>query len=215
VATSGTLTFSPGRTTHSIAVPIVTDSTPESSEQLFVSLSHPTNATILRVRATGTITDPPSPANVRMYRAYNPNADYHFFTTSLAEFTNAVAAGYRDEATGRSGFCVPNTQVAGTVAIFRMYNPNTGRHYYSVGAGERDSLKGIGWVYEKDEGSIFTALGSGLSEIFKLYNQNSGVHLYTENAATKDAILAAFPGIWFQHTSLGYAFASPEDGSCP
>ena len=126
-----------------------------------------------------------------------------------------MAAGYRDEATARSGFCVPNTQVAGTVAIFRMYNPNSGRHYYSVGAGERDSLKGIGWVYEKDEGSIFTALGSGLNEIFKLYNTNSGVHLYTESAATKDAILAAFPGIWFQHTSLGYAFASPDDGSCP
>ena len=214
-AIAGTLTFTPGRTIHSIAVPIVTDTTPEGTETFTVNLSSATGATLLRIQATGTIADPPSPTTVRMYRAYNPNADYHFFTTAYPEFANAVAAGYRDETTGRTGFCVPNTQVTGSVVIFRMYNPNTGRHYYSVGAGEREQLKSIGWVYEKDEGSIYTTQIFGSTEIFKLYNKNSGVHLYTESAATKDAILAAFPGIWFQHTSLGYAFDSPTSGYCP
>jgi hypothetical protein len=147
-----------------------------------------------------------------MYRAYNPNADYHFFTTSLGEFNNAVAAGYHDESNPpccKIPFHVPNTQVAGASAIFRMYNPNNGRHYYTANGGERDSLKGVGWVYEKDEGFVYAALEPGTTEVFRLYNNNSGVHLYTASAAEKDAILATFPGIWFQHTSLGFAFDQP------
>ena len=139
-----------------------------------------------------------------MYRAYNFSADYHFFTTSLAEKNNAVANGYRDESTPIP-FNVPNTGVAGAAAIFRMYNPNSGRHYYTASAGERDSLRGVGWIYEKDEGFIYTALQTGTTEVFRLYNNNSGVHLYTASAGEKNAILAMFPGIWVQHTSLGFA----------
>jgi hypothetical protein len=86
-----------------------------------------------------------------------------------------------------------------------MYNPNSGRHYYTASAGERDSLKGVGWVYEKDEGFIHTSLQTGTTEVFRLYNNNSGVHLYTASAGEKNAILAAFPGIWVQHTSFGFA----------
>jgi hypothetical protein len=203
-ATSGTLTLSPGRTTHSIAVPIVTDSTPEGTETFTVNLSGATNAIVGRSQATGSIGDPPEAAIVPMYRAYNFSADYHFFTTSLGEKDNAVANGYRDESTPVP-FNVPNTGATGASAIFRMYNPNSGRHYYTAGAGERDSLKGVGWVYEKDEGFIYVALQTGTAEVFRLYNHNSGVHLYTANAGEKDAILAAFPGIWVQHTSLGFA----------
>ena len=201
--TSGTLTFSPGRQYHSILVPIL--STNETTATTFsVQLSNPVNATLTVGEATGTITPAPAPATVPMYRAYNFSADYHFFTTSLAEKTNAVAHGYRDESTPIP-FKVPNTQVAGASAIFRMYNPNSGRHYYTAGAGERDSLKGVGWIYEKDEGFIYTALQTGTAEVFRLYNNNSGVHLYTASAGEKNAVLATFPGIWVQHQSLGWA----------
>jgi hypothetical protein len=62
-------------------------------------------------------------------------------------------------------------------------------------------------VYEKDEGFMFGAEAPGTIEIFRLYNKNSGVHLYTGNPGEKDAILAMFPGIWFQHTSLGFAYS--------
>jgi len=54
-ATSGTLTFSPGQTVRTIAVPIVTDSSTEPDETFFVQLSNPANAVILIGTATGTI----------------------------------------------------------------------------------------------------------------------------------------------------------------
>ncbi|MBI5759983.1 MAG: M36 family metallopeptidase [Planctomycetales bacterium] len=143
----------------------------------------------------------------RMYRSYNPNADYHFFTLSTGEFSSAVRHGYLDESSGRPGYAVPVLQLAGTTAIHRMRNPYNGRHYYTASDFERDFLRKNGWVYEKDEGNIFNQPVSGSVEVFRLYNTRTGSHLFTEVAATKDAILALFPGVWVQHASLGYAFS--------
>jgi disulfide oxidoreductase YuzD len=64
-STSGTLTFIPGQTTQTIAVPINGDTTFESNETFFVNLTTPTNATILDNQGQGTITNddaaPPTP----------------------------------------------------------------------------------------------------------------------------------------------------------
>jgi hypothetical protein len=151
----------------------------------------------------------------RMLRAYNPNADYHFFTLSTLEFNSAVAHGYRDETTGRPGYSVATAQVNGTLAIHRLRNPYNGRHYYTTNNSELAFLTSIGWIFEKDEGFIFTTQVTGSVEVFRLWNKNTGSHLYTESAATKDAVLAMFPGIWFLHSSLGYGLPAAASGNPP
>ncbi len=76
-----------------------------------------------------------------MYRSYNSNFDDHFYTPSEAEFLNARNVfGYDDESSGRSGFGITNAQVAGSLPLHRLYNGNTGIHYYTLNQGERDSL---------------------------------------------------------------------------
>lgn len=154
----------------------------------------------------GVLTIQGSANRVPMYRAYNPTADYHFFTVSYAEFVNAVTYGYNDESTGRTGFEVLDNLTSTTFPIHRMYNLTNGRHYYTLNDGERDFLVSIGWRFEKEEGFMSATPQPGATEIFRLYNNNSGVHLYTESAAVKDAVLAQFPGIWVQHSSLGYGY---------
>jgi len=54
-ATSGTLTFAPGETKKIVTVLVNRDATPESNETLSLRLSTPTNATLARAAATGTI----------------------------------------------------------------------------------------------------------------------------------------------------------------
>jgi hypothetical protein len=54
-AASGTLTFGPGETSKTVAVPVVGDATVEPDEAFVVNLSTPTNATIGRGQARGTI----------------------------------------------------------------------------------------------------------------------------------------------------------------
>jgi hypothetical protein len=56
-AMSGTLTFSPGVTSQTIAVKVTGDTTVESNETFTVTLSNPTGATLARASATGTITN--------------------------------------------------------------------------------------------------------------------------------------------------------------
>ncbi len=56
-ATSGTLTFAPGETTKTIAVPIRGDRRDERNEVFFVNLSGASNATISDAQGLGTIID--------------------------------------------------------------------------------------------------------------------------------------------------------------
>lgn len=169
----------------------------------------------LRLTGTDVVPQPPQDAftELRVYRAYNAFTDDHFFTTSLAEFNAAVAGGYTDETTGRGGFAVYAGQVIGSSPLFRLLNPNDGRHYYTISAGERDSLARVGWRYEKIEGYMFNTLQPGTTEIFHVYNVLSGSRVFTETPGVRDAILTQFPGIWVEQRSLGFAF--PVDASSP
>lgn len=162
----------------------------------------PTVSRKINVIAVGT-----TPHVTRMHRAYNPHADYHFFTIANAEFSNAVNAGYHDETAGQSGFSVMDNLQPNTAPIHRLYNLISGRHYYTLSDFERDFLVSIGWRFEKDEGYMSTSAAPGTTTIYRLYNTNSGVHLYTEDVGTKTEILTTFAGIWVEHSPLGNAFA--------
>lgn len=63
---SGTLTFAPGVTTQTVAVPIVGDAIPEPTETFRLNLSNPTNATLGSDHGTGTIVDNDGSADVRV-----------------------------------------------------------------------------------------------------------------------------------------------------
>ncbi|HEV7683076.1 MAG TPA: Calx-beta domain-containing protein, partial [Pyrinomonadaceae bacterium] len=61
VNTSGTVSFSPGQTTSIISVPLVGDTVNEGDETFFVTLTNPSNVTIDRGQATGTVTNDDMP----------------------------------------------------------------------------------------------------------------------------------------------------------
>jgi hypothetical protein len=164
-------------------------------------------------------------ADAGLFRAYNPVADYHFFTSSRAEFDNAVGAGYVDETAGRSGIRVAENPAPGLAPVYRLYNLQTGRHYYTVNTAERDLLVAInpppvsgpdlrvtGWRFEKIEGYVRPGAADQTVEVHRLYNKSTGVHLYLESGAAAEQILKNFPGVWERHTSFGFAaFRSADD----
>ena len=73
------------------------------------------------------------------------------------------------------------------VPMFRMYNPNSGEHFYSSSLEERNSLIHAGWRYE---GAGWNAPTSG-DPVYRLYNANGGEHHYTLDASERDALVAA------------------------
>lgn len=76
----------------------------------------------------------------------------------------------------------------GTVDMYRLYNPNSGEHFYTGNAVERDSLGGAGWRYE---GVGWVAPAGSSTPVYRLYNPNSGDHHYTINSAERAGLLAS------------------------
>ncbi|MDO4621789.1 MAG: lasso peptide biosynthesis protein [Eubacteriales bacterium] len=70
---------------------------------------------------------------------------------------------------------VPDTG-AETVSMFRMYNPNSGEHFYTGNPAEKEMLLEKGWVYE---GIGWKAPAFSNVPVYRLYNPNAGDHHYT------------------------------------
>lgn len=187
-----------------------------STEATSVPIEIPTQVPVSQTnfRAVTVLTAYPVP----FFRAYNPGVDEHFFTTSRAEFDNAVAHGFRDETGGSHlGFTILPSRSPSAVPIYRLYNFQTGTHYLTTHAAERDFLLGIiptthpsygerGWRLETTSGYLFAEQVPGSVEIFRLYNRVSGTHLLTDNPVERDSILTSFPDAWELHDHFGYAF---------
>jgi uncharacterized delta-60 repeat protein len=153
---------------------------------------------------------------LRFFRAYNPQANFHFFTTSVSEFQGVQPNGYNDESSGRGGFSLVATAEPGFKPLFRLYNLQKGYHYYTASVAEKDFLLSlnppstdpnfgkIGWRFEGSPGFIADTQQAGTNQVYRLYNKTSGAHLFTENPAVRAAVLQSTE--WEEHAPLGFAF---------
>lgn len=69
--------------------------------------------------------------------------------------------------------------------MHRMYNPNSGEHFYTANVGEKDNLIKHGWRYE---GIGWVAPDTG-ADVYRLYNPNSGDHHYTTGLNEKNHLV--------------------------
>ena len=79
----------------------------------------------------------------------------------------------------------PDEPVA-TVDMFRLYNPNSGEHFYTSNVAEKDNLVKLGWRYE---GIGWKAPAKSNTPVYRLYNKNAGDHFYTMNEKEKDNLV--------------------------
>ncbi len=70
-------------------------------------------------------------------------------------------------------------------AMYRLYNPYSGEHFYTAEASERNDVAAAGWTYE---GVGWMAPGSG-DPVYRLYNPYVGEHHYTLDAGERDALV--------------------------
>ena len=84
-----------------------------------------------------------------------------------------------------SGSIIPSTD--GSVSMYRLYNPNSGEHFYTSDAGERSFLVSIGW---NDEGIGWYAPASSSTPVYRLYNQNGGEHHYTTSLSERNYLIS-------------------------
>lgn len=73
----------------------------------------------------------------------------------------------------------------GTMQMYRMYNPNSGEHFYTKRSTEKDDLVQAGWTYE---GVGWIAPQSG-DPVYRLYNPNAGDHHYTLDSQERNHLI--------------------------
>lgn len=95
-----------------------------------------------------------------------------------------------------------------TAAMYRMYNPNSGEHFYTASTVERDSLKKAGWKYE---GIGWYAPTTG-AKVYRLYSGTD--HHYTTNTKERDSLISAgwkYESVcWYSAESNGKALAGAQ-----
>ena len=86
--------------------------------------------------------------------------------------------------------------------MYRLYNPNSGEHFYTASSVEASNLDAIGWNYE---GIAWYAPSEG-DEVYRMYNSNAGDHHYTTNWAEAQSLVNAgwsYEGVaWYSGGSV-------------
>ena len=82
-----------------------------------------------------------------------------------------------------------NAPTKGGDPVFRLYNPNSGEHHYTLNADERDILIDVGWIYEGESWRSNTG-GNG-TPVYRLYNPNAQTssHHYTTSVGEREHLL--------------------------
>lgn len=73
-----------------------------------------------------------------------------------------------------------------TTPVFRLYNENTGEHFYTINVTETMQLKDIGWLYE---GVAWYSPESGIP-VYRLYNSNGSEHFYTTDVSERNSLVS-------------------------
>lgn len=194
----------------------------------------------------------PADSLSRMWQVYNPNGKFNHFTTSTGEAQALIKAGYQDKSSNLPGFVVHSAPVPGWKPLHRLYNPNTSQHYYTPFDGELSVLitgktpngvavRGLspdrrGWVWEKDEGTVYprdeskaldaqvpSTVTSGSERLAKLSMvyfslplangtspRGEGDHVYSPDPKVISA-LTARPG-WSLQSSPGFVYLIDRAG---
>lgn len=88
-------------------------------------------------------------------------------------------------------------------AMYRLYNPNSGEHFFTANVGEKDILVNLGWKFESIP---WDAPAVSDIPVYRVYNPNSGDHHFTANAAERDILV----GLGWNDEGIGWYSA---DGS--
>ena len=128
------------------------------------------------------------PNSVPLYRWYNPDKGRHFYTV----FSGNIPGYQREGALGNgvecyvSGFQVTkNPSIPNTVPLYRWYNPDKDRHFYTVSSGDipgyqREGSLGNGIECYVSSFAVTKTLSiPNTVPLYRWWNPDKGDHFYT------------------------------------
>ena len=78
-----------------------------------------------------------------------------------------------------------NVAPEGTFLLYRMYNPNSGEHFWTGSKTEGTNLAEAGWIFE-GPGWIAPLVGE---PVYRVFNPNANDHFYTTDESEKNTLV--------------------------
>ena len=125
-------------------------------------------------------------ANVK-YNSERLTANRDFVITYKNNVKPGTATAYIKGRGLYTGTIKDTFTIKASKIVHRMYNPNSGEHFYTLSDAEKNNLVNAGWKYE---GAGWYTLGSG-DPVYRMYNKNAGDHHYTLSAGERDMLIKA------------------------
>ena len=98
----------------------------------------------------------------------------------------------------------PQSENKDVTAMYRLYNPNSGEHFYTGSVEEKNMLVSVGWQYE---GIAWNAPTKHGTLVYRLYNPNNGDHHYTMSDVERDNLVA----VGWQYEGVAWNSASSSN----
>jgi parallel beta-helix repeat protein len=153
-------------------------------------------------------------AKQHVYRFWSDSKRGHFYTINKAE-RDQVASSYspqewRYESVAYDAF---DTQIAGTIPLYRFYSDAFQGHFFTASAAEKDSVianyPDNVWLYEGIAYYVYpldTALAS--RAVWRFWSPDNRHHFYTASQAESDYVRANYPA--HEWTFEGPNFKVPQ-----
>ncbi len=104
--------------------------------------------------------------------------------TALKAGTVTITATTNDG--GYKATCTVTVANITNIYIYRLYNPNSGEHFFTNNDGERKYLASIGW---DDEGVAWMSPSSSNVPVYRLFNPFTSEHHYTSNLDERNYLI--------------------------
>lgn len=100
--------------------------------------------------------------------------------------------------------------------VFRFFNTQTGAHFYTASADERDFVIRTYPVFQYENVAFYAYpnASSGMNPVFRFFNTASGAHFYTISAGERDFVEATYPTFRYEGPSW-YAQTIAGNGATP
>ncbi|WP_280737054.1 MULTISPECIES: trypsin-like serine protease [unclassified Enterococcus] len=79
------------------------------------------------------------------------------------------------------------SDINSSIGVYRVYNPNSGAHFFTIKDAEVLDLEKLGWRYECTAW-FSPSIGD---DVHRLYNPSNGGHFFTSNTGEKDNLVKA------------------------
>ncbi len=135
------------------------------------------------------------------YKRNNPDLVNHYGDNNQEYYFHYLDNGKYEKRVAKPDSVGPE----GTVLMHRMYNPNSGEHFYTGDILERTNLILAGWTYE---GDAWFSPESNDKPVYRLYNPNAGDHHYTLDANERDSLVK----VGWIYEKVAWYSASKETG---